>query len=104
MELTYPWTGHQNKRPGDRAVPRLGPGRGIQSRRSPRSPEETRPTPTSARWGFASSAELWFQSFQNWQSEFLAVFALAVLGIFLRQRGSPESKPVAAPHSQRGNG
>ena len=37
---------------------------------------------------------------QNWQSEFLAVAALAVLSIFLRQRGSPESKPVAAPHAQ----
>jgi hypothetical protein len=55
-------------------------------------------------WGFLTSAQLWFQSFQNWQSEFFAVFALAVLGIFLRQRGSPESKPVAAPHSQTGNG
>ena len=54
-------------------------------------------------WGFISSAQLWFQSFQNWQSEFFAVFSLAVLGIFLRQRGSPESKPVAAPHSQTGN-
>jgi hypothetical protein len=43
-----------------------------------------------------------FHSMQNWQSEFLAVAALAVLGIFLRQRGSPESKPVAAPHAQTG--
>jgi len=41
---------------------------------------------------------------QNWQSEFLAVAALTVLGIFLRQRGSPESKPVAAPHAQTGTG
>jgi hypothetical protein len=55
-------------------------------------------------WSFVTSAQLWFQSFQNWQSEFFAVFSLAVLGIFLRQRGSPESKPVAAPHSQTGNG
>jgi hypothetical protein len=55
-------------------------------------------------WSFVTSAQLWFQSFQNWQSEFLAVFALAVLGIFLRQRGSPESKPVAAPHAQTGVG
>jgi len=53
--------------------------------------------------GFATSAEFWFQSFQNWQSEFLAVFALAVLGIFLRERGSPESKPVAAPHAETGS-
>jgi hypothetical protein len=38
---------------------------------------------------------MWFESFQNWQSEFLAVGTLVVLTIFLRQRGSPESKPVA---------
>ncbi len=53
-------------------------------------------------FGFLTSAQLWFESFQNWQSEFLAVFALAVLGIFLRERGSPESKPVAAPHAETG--
>jgi hypothetical protein len=53
--------------------------------------------------GFMTSAQFWFQSFQNWQSEFLAVFVLAVLGIFLRQRGSPESKPVAAPHAKTGS-
>jgi hypothetical protein len=55
-------------------------------------------------WSFVTSAEFWFQSMQNWQSEFLAVAALAVLGIWLRQRGSPESKPVAAPHAQTGTG
>jgi hypothetical protein len=55
-------------------------------------------------WGFVTSSEFWFQSMQNWQSEFLAVAALTVLGIFLRQRGSPESKPVAAPHAQTGSG
>jgi hypothetical protein len=55
-------------------------------------------------WGFVTSSEFWFQSMQNWQSEFLAVGTLAVLGIFLRQRGSPESKPVAAPHAQTGTG
>jgi hypothetical protein len=55
-------------------------------------------------WSFLTSAPLWFQSFQNWQSEFLAVFALAVLGVFLRERGSPESKPVAAPHAETGSG
>ena len=42
-------------------------------------------------------------TFENWESEFLAVAALTVLGIFLRQRGSPESKPVAAPHAQTGS-
>jgi len=55
-------------------------------------------------WGFVTSSEFWFQAMQNWQSEFLAVAALAVLGIWLRQRGSPESKPVAAPHAQTGTG
>ena len=55
-------------------------------------------------WSFVTSSEFWFQSMQNWQSEFLAVAALTVLGIFLRQRGSPESKPVAAPHAQTGSG
>ena len=49
------------------------------------------------------TARFWFESFQNWQSEFLAVGVLAVLSIFLRQRGSPESKPVAAPHSTTGS-
>ncbi|MCJ8157077.1 DUF6766 family protein [Sphingomonas sp. LaA6.9] len=48
------------------------------------------------------SAQLWFESFQNWQSEFLSTAVLIVLSIFLRQRESPESKPVAAPHSQTG--
>jgi hypothetical protein len=53
-------------------------------------------------WNFMHTSQFWFQSFQNWQSEFLAVGALVVLSIFLRQRGSPESKPVAAPHSKTG--
>lgn len=44
----------------------------------------------------------WFESLQNWQSEFLSVFALTVLSIWLRQHGSPESKPVHAPHEQTG--
>lgn len=47
-------------------------------------------------------AEFWFESFQNWQSEFLSTAVLIVLAIFLRERGSPESKPVSAPHSRTG--
>jgi hypothetical protein len=46
--------------------------------------------------------EFWYESFQNWQSEFLSIGTLIVLAIFLRERGSPESKPVQAPHSQTG--
>jgi len=49
-----------------------------------------------------TSAQFWFESFQNWQSEFLAVAALVLLSIFLRQKDSPQSKPVQAPHSQTG--
>jgi hypothetical protein len=55
--------------------------------------------PMVSTWGYVASSQFWFESFQNWQSEFLAVLAIVVLTIFLRQRGSPESKPVAAPHS-----
>jgi hypothetical protein len=51
---------------------------------------------------FVRSSTFWFQSFQNWQSEFVAVGSIVVLTIFLRQRGSPESKPVAAPHHETG--
>ena len=53
--------------------------------------------------GFVGTSQFWFESFQNWQSEFLAVGTLAVLSIWLRQRGSPESKPVAAPHQETGS-
>jgi hypothetical protein len=51
---------------------------------------------------YMTTSRFWFESFQNWQSEFLAVGALAVLAIYLRQKGSPESKPVAAPYDETG--
>ncbi len=44
----------------------------------------------------------WFETFQNWQSEFLSVASIVVLSIYLRQKGSPESKPVDAPHMETG--
>jgi hypothetical protein len=47
---------------------------------------------------YLGSSDFWNDTFQNWQSEFLAVGSFAVLTIFLRQRGSPESKPVGAEH------
>jgi hypothetical protein len=53
---------------------------------------------------YAGTARFWFESMQNWQSEFLALLAMVVLSIFLRERGSPESKPVDAPHSDTGGG
>lgn len=51
---------------------------------------------------YLADPQLWFESFQNWQSEFLSTAALVVLSIVLRQKSSPESKPVAAPHDQTG--
>jgi hypothetical protein len=47
-------------------------------------------------------SHFWFESFQNWQSEFLAVASIVLFSIWLRQKGSPESKPVDAPYSQTG--
>ena len=51
---------------------------------------------------YISTTRFWFESFQNWQSEFLSVGTMVLLSIWLRQKGSPESKPVDAPHSQTG--
>ena len=51
---------------------------------------------------YLTTSRMWFESFQNWQSEFLSIVALVVLSIFLRQKGSPESKPVAAPNDETG--
>ena len=51
---------------------------------------------------YIATSRFWFESLQNWQSEFLAVGMMVLLSIWLRQKGSPESKPVDAPHSQTG--
>jgi hypothetical protein len=54
-------------------------------------------------WGeYWGNADFWDRSLQNWQSEFLAIGSMAVFTIYLRQRGSPESKPVGAPHDATG--
>jgi len=47
---------------------------------------------------YATSSQFWFESFQNWQSEFLAIGSMVVLSIFLREVNSPESKQVQTPH------
>jgi hypothetical protein len=52
--------------------------------------------------GYIGTSTFWESTFQNWQSEFLAVGSFVVLAIFLRQRGSPESKPVGARHEATG--
>ena len=51
---------------------------------------------------YLGSASFWERTLQNWQSEFLAVGSMAILAVYLRQRGSPESKPVGAPHDATG--
>jgi hypothetical protein len=53
---------------------------------------------------FMTQSRFWFESFQNWQSEFVAVISIVALSIFLRQHGSPESKPVDASDSETGSG
>jgi hypothetical protein len=59
-------------------------------------------SPVAPAAEYISSSRFWFESFQNWQSEFLSVFAIIVLSIYLRQKGSPQSKPVDAPHNETG--
>jgi hypothetical protein len=58
------------------------------------------PPPTLSE--YLSSSRFWFESFQNWQSEFLAIASMVWLAVYLRQRWSPESKPVHAPHQDTG--
>jgi hypothetical protein len=52
--------------------------------------------------GYLGEADFWNRSFQNWQSEMLAVGSMAVFSVYLRQRGSPESKPVGGAHAETG--
>jgi hypothetical protein len=49
---------------------------------------------------YVATSRFWFESFQNWQSEFLSIGALVVLSVYLRQKGSPQSKPVDHPHEE----
>ena len=58
--------------------------------------------PTVGWWSYVGTPDFWNTTLQNWQSEFLAVGSMVVLSIYLRQRGSPESKPVGAPHAETG--
>lgn len=56
------------------------------------------------RWlAYIETSRFWFESFQNWQSEFLSIGAMVTLTVFLREKGSPESKPVATPHGESGD-
>jgi hypothetical protein len=53
--------------------------------------------------GYVGSADFWNRTTQNWQSEFLAVGSMAIIAVYLRERGSPESKPVGAAHDDTGS-
>ena len=58
--------------------------------------------PAASAGEYITNSKFWFESFQNWQSEFLSVLGIVVLSIFLRQKGSPQSKPVDAPNDETG--
>lgn len=58
--------------------------------------------PQDTMANYLTQANFWFESFQNWQSEFLSIASIVIFTIFLRQKGSPESKPVDAPNSETG--
>jgi hypothetical protein len=58
--------------------------------------------PETDIFGYMATSQFWFESFQNWQSEFLSLAAMVWLSVYLRERGSAESKPVATPHDEHG--
>jgi hypothetical protein len=58
--------------------------------------------PQDSIGNYLTQANFWFETFQNWQSEFLSIASIVIFTIFLRQKGSPESKPVDAPDSETG--
>jgi hypothetical protein len=58
--------------------------------------------PTETIGQYLQGSKVWFESFQNWQSEFLSIVAITVLSIYFRQKGSPQSKPVDAAYSETG--
>ncbi len=75
-----------------------GPAGAGPSSTGPRLPA----TAPRTMFQYPDTADFWNRTLQNWQSELLAVASMAVLSIYLRQRGSPESKPVGAAHSATG--
>jgi hypothetical protein len=64
------------------------------------SEQEAHGEPRVSAVEYVQRSRFWFESFQNWQSEFLAVGSIVLFSVWLRQRGSPESKPVDAPHEE----
>ncbi len=71
--------------------------------RAAHNAEQIRELKVPLGWGdYLTAPDFWSRTFQNWQSEFLAVGSMVVLAIYLRERGSPESKPVGASHGATG--
>lgn len=67
------------------------------------SEEQLRELQDPVTWAeYLTLPDFWGRTLQNWQSEFLAVLSMVVLSVYLRERGSPESKPVGAPHDATG--
>ena len=66
------------------------------------SEQESHGQPPVSILGYLTTSRFWFESFQNWQSEVLAVAVLVGTSVYLREKGSPESKPVAEPHYETG--
>jgi hypothetical protein len=58
--------------------------------------------PPESALAYITDSRFWFESLQNWQSEFLSVFVIVLFSIWLRQKGSSQSKPVDAPHAETG--
>jgi hypothetical protein len=77
-------------------------GQGVAGWRNYNEDQQFHDQPEVSYVTYLGRAEFWDRTFQNWQSEFLAVGSIAVFTIYLRQRGSPESKPVGARHDETG--
>jgi hypothetical protein len=77
-------------------------GQSLDGWRSFNNDQEEHKQPKVSWSAYLREADFWDRSLQNWQSEFLAVGSMAVFAIYLRQRGSPESKPVGAAHDETG--
>jgi hypothetical protein len=73
---------------------------GVEGTRSYNEGQREHNEATVSVTGYMSTSRFWFESFQNWQSEFLATGSIVLLSVWLRQKGSPESKPVDAPHAE----
>lgn len=58
--------------------------------------------PVENAWQYLGNSRLWFESFQNWQSEFISILCIILFTIYLRQKGSPQSKQVDGPFSETG--